>query len=357
MINGKTMDKQEITPKLVIQRIKEHKKLFAITVAVTFVLSCILILCVPRSYSSSIMLAPEINADPAGAIGSIAANFGIDLNNMQTNDAITPLLYPDLADDNKFICSLFTVRVKDVDGKIDCTYYDYLQKHQKQAWWTSVFTWFRNVLKSVMPKEKDFGASQGESTFDPYRLNREQDRIANAIRRSISIHTDKKTGVILVAAEAQDPLISKTIADSTCAHLQAFITDYRTSKARNDVEYYGKLTEEAKEEYEKARRRYVDYADSNMEPVLERYRSKRNDLENDMQLKYNNFTTLNTQLLAAKAKVQEKTPAFAVLEGAAVPQKASKPKRMVFVLMMCFLAFGACLLYTLREEVKQQLNL
>ena len=351
------MDKQEITPKLIIQRIKENKKLFSITVAVTFVLSCLLILCVPRSYSSSIMLAPEINADPGGAIGSLAANFGIDLNNMQTTDAITPLLYPDLADDNKFICSLFTVKVKDVDGKIDCTYYEYLRKHQKHAWWSPVFTWFRKQMKKISHDEKVSGANQGESTFNPYWLDKEQNEIAEIIRGSISIHTDKKTGVILIAAEAQDPLICKTIADSTCAHLQAFITDYRTSKARNDVDYYSKLTEEAKDDYEKARHRYADYVDSNIGPVLERYRSKQTDLENDMQLKYSNYSTLNTQLLAAKAKVQEKTPAFAVLEGAAVPQKASKPKRMVFVLLMCFLAFGSCLLYTLRKEVKQRLNL
>ena len=349
------MDKPEITPQLIIQRIKEHKKLFAITVAVTFVLSSIHILFVPRSYSSCIVLAPEVSADAGGTIGSIAANFGIDLNDMQTTDAITPLLYPDLANDNKFICSLFTVRVKNVDGEIDCTYYDYLLNHQKHSWWHSVSSWFKGLFKSS--DEKDYAAEQGESSFNPYWLNKEQNAIAGLINKSISIHTDKKTGVIKVAAEAQDPLICKTIADSTCAHLQAFITDYRTSKARNDVDYYSKLTEEAKTDYEKARRRYADFADSNVGSVLEKYRSVQSDLENDMQLKYNNYSTLNTQLLAAKAKVQENTPAFAVLEGAAVPQKASKPKRMVFVFMMCFLAFGACLLYTLREEVKQKFNL
>ena len=353
------MEKKEITPKLVIARIKEHKKLFAITVGTTFVLSCILIVCVPRSYGSSVMLAPEINADPAGAIGSLAANFGIDLSNMQTTDAITPLLYPDLADDNKFICSLFSVRVKTVDGSINSTYYDYLLNHQKHAWWNGIFNWIRKAIKAIMPEEQDFGpgGGDGESSFDPYRLNKEQHNIAGLIRNSISIHTDKKTGVILIAAEAQDPLVCKTIADSTCAHLQAFITDYRTSKARNDVEYYSRLVDDAKTQYEQARHRYADYADSNYGAVLERYRSKQADLENDMQLKYNNYSTLNTQLLAAKAKVQETTPAFAVLEGAAVPQRASKPKRMIFVMMMCFLAFGACLLWTLRDEVKQQLNL
>lgn len=350
-------EKQKISARLIIQRFRENKKLFAISVAITFVLSCIFILGVPRSYTSKIMLAPEINSDPAGAIGSIAANFGIDISKMETTDAITPLLYPDLAGDNRFVCSLFSVKVKDVDEKLECTYYEYLLKHQKKAWWAIGFTWLKQLLNKIPPKEKDFGANQGEHGFDPYRLNKEQNAVADMIRNSFSIHTDKKTGVILITAEAQDPIISKTIADSTCAHLQNFITEYRTSKARTDYEYYKKLTEEAKDNYERARQRYSSTSDASTHLTLKSVELKLEDMENDMQLKYNNYSTLNTQLLAAKAKVQEKTPAFAVLEGAAVPQRASKPKRMIFVMAMCLLAFGSCLLYTIREEIRQQLNL
>ena len=43
------------------------------------------------------------------------------------------------------------------------------------------------------------------------------------------------------------------------------------------------------------------------------------DMENDMQLKFNTYNTLNTQLQAAKAKVQERTPAFAVLKAPDIP--------------------------------------
>ena len=72
-------------------------------------------------------------------------------------------------------------------------------------------------------------------------------------------------------------------------------------------------------------------------------------MENDMQLKYNTYTTLNTQLQAAKAKVQERTPAFTVIKGADVPIKPTGPKRMLFVLGMLFLTTIVLCLYSVKD--------
>ena len=144
------------------------------------------------------------------------------------------------------------------------------------------------------------------------------------------------------------------MADSVRVKLQNFITEYRTSKARVDLEYYSKLTKEAKSDYEEARRLYASYADSNVELTLESFKAKKDDLENDMQLKYNTYSTLNTQLQMAKAKVQERTPAFTILQGAALPQKPAGPKRVIFVLFMLFLTFTGTLLYAMKDDILRQ---
>ena len=175
--------------------------------------------------------------------------------------------------------------------------------------------------------------------------------IAEKIRDNINISLDKKTGVITIDVKAQDPVICKTLADSMMVRLQNFITDYRTNKARVDVEYYKKLTADAKQEYERARQRYGSYADANMDIVLESYRAKRDDLENDMQLKYNTYSTMNTQLQAAMAKVQERTPAFTLVKGAAVPIMPAGPKRMIFVAAMLFLTILGTALYIAKDDI------
>ena len=58
-----------------------------------------------------------------------------------------------------------------------------------------------------------------------------------------------------------------------------------------------------------------------------------------MQLKLNTYNAMLTQAQNAKAKIQENTPAFTILQNAFVPVKPIGPKRMIFVLTMVFLTF------------------
>ena len=340
--------KQEVIDlRVVAKKIWKEKKLFYKTLPIAFVLSCIYILSIPRYYTSDIMLAPELGGSMGGGtLGDIASSLGFDLSEMQTSDAITPLLYPDLMEDNKFVTNLFSIQVVSKDGEIKTNYHDYLKKYQKMPWWKYPIKWIKNLF----PKSED--ATTGSANkYDPYNISRKENDIVENIRGNIKVSIDKKTGVISVAVTDQDPLICKTIADSLMTRLQDFITDYRTNKARIDVEHYKNLTAEAKREYEKARQLYGTYADANMDIVLESYRAKRDDLENDMQLKFNAYSTLNTQLQAAMAKVQERTPAFTVVKGAAVPVKPAGPKRMIFVAGILILtAFGTAF-YLVRKDL------
>ena len=171
------------------------------------------------------------------------------------------------------------------------------------------------------------------------------------IRKNLKLSVDKKTGEISLVVKDQDAFVCKTVADATRQHLQEYITKYRTHKARKDYEYYLKLTKDAKDTYEKARRLYGSYADSNTEIILQSYRSKQEDLENDMQLKFNTYSTLNTQLQAARAKIQEKTPAFTIIQGAAIPIKPDSPKRVIFIVAMLFVSFFVTSIYVLRDII------
>ena len=332
--------------RVVFKKIYERRRLFIKVLPIVFVLSCAFILCLPRYYQSTLSLAPEIGGTSGlgGTLGSLASSFGLDLGSMETTDAINPMLYPDLMEDNGFVVGLFDIKVKSKDGEIACSYYDYLLKHQKRPFWQYVIVW----VKKLLPKDEEHVINKGNK-LNPYVLSKRQDEICKLIRDKVSISIDKKTAVISISVEAQDPLICKTVADSVKERLQTFITNYRTNKARIDEKHYKNLVDEAKADYEKARRLYGSYADSNMEMVLESYRAKQTDLENDMQLKYNTYTTLMTQYQMAKAKVQERTPAFTIVQGAAVPIKPAGPKRMLFVAGMCVLALVLISLYSIKD--------
>ena len=316
---------------------------------IVFVLSCFYIVSIPRYYTSETKLAPEMeNSGAGGTLSSIAASFGFDISDMQTSDAITPLLYPDLMEDNAFVVSILNIKVVNIDGDIKTTYHDYLKNFQEKAWWSYPINW----LKSLLPKKEDPVGNKGK--FDAYHLSKNEDDILNSARDNINISIDKKTGVITINTKAQDPLICKTLADSIKDKLQVFITEYRTNKARVDYEYYKQLTAEAKQDYERMRQRYGAFIDGNVNIALQSVRLKAEEMESEMELKLNNYNTLNSQMLAAKAKVQERTPAFTVVKGAAVPIKPAGPKRMIFVALMLFFATIVISIYSIRDLMMRE---
>lgn len=318
----------------IIQKILKNKKKFIKPLAIVFVLSVVYIYSQPRYYSTNTKLAPEMdNNMSGGALGSLASSFGFDLADNITSDAISPLLYPDLMDDNGFVASLFPIKVETKEGDVKATYYDYLKKHQKKPWWSGFTSWVTGLFKS------DDEQGNSKKRIDPYKLSKKDNDIVMSIQGNISFSVDKKTGVITINVKDQDPLICKTMADSVTVLLQKYITKYRTNKARIDVAHYTLLTDSAYKDYIKSMAAYSRFADANQNVILQSYISKRNDLENDIQLKLATYTTLSTQLQAAKAKVQERTPAFTILKGAALPVKPAGPKRMIFIFTMLMLTF------------------
>lgn len=337
---------------LLIRKVLSKKKLFLYKVwPISFVLSCIYILGIPRYYSSNAKLAPEMGGtNIEGSIASVASSFGFDLGGMQTTDAITPLLYPDLMEDNGFVTGLFNIKVVSQDGEISSNYHDYLSKHQKRSVWSYPMSW----LKKLLPSKNTNKGNQTDD-FNPYILSESENNIAEAVRSNVQFSVDKKTGVISITTKAQDALISKTLADSISVRLQEFITEYRTNKARIDYAYYKQLAAKAKQDYEKVRQQYGSLSDANTNVKLHSVELQLQDMENEMQLKFNAYSTVSTQLEAAKAKVQERTPAFTLLKGASMPIKPAGPKRIFFVLGMLIFSTLLTIVYIVKDDIKESL--
>ncbi len=335
-----------------VKKLFGKKKMIIISTIATAVISSILIVCVPRGYNSLVMLAPEDESSSGGTLSDIASSFGFDFGAMRSSDAIYPLLYPDLFNSNDFVVGLLETRVATLDGSIDTTYLEYLMNHQKSAPWTKVISKMKGLVK---PKPHSVNMSRvRKEGLDPFMLTYKEFMIVKKVKENIKCTVDKKTNVITINVKDQDPLICATMADSACVRLQAFITQYRTSKARADYEYYSQLIEDARQDYRRSAKEYSDYCDSHKGMVLQADISRRDELESQMNADYNTLTVLNTQIQSAKARIQEKTPAFTMLQNASVPVKASTPKRMIFVFIMTMLAFVISTLIALKKILAEE---
>lgn len=340
--NGGTL--REIDFGDILHKILKHKRTFAASLIVAFVLSSALILCVPRYYVCEVKLAPESTNMSMSGLGSLASSLGLNLSNVSTQDAIVPELYPDLMESVDFQVRMFNTKVKTKDGKTSTSYYKYLHDCQQRPWWSAAMATILKLVKGKNEKPND------GLNVNPFMMTKEESNVAKIISRKIRCQVDKKTSVITINVEDQDPLVAATIADSARVKLQQAITDYRTNKAKIDLEYSHKLNSEAKQQYDKARQIYAAYADANQDLMLESFKAKVTDLENEMQLKYNNYQQTSQQLQLAKAKLQERTPAFTILQSASVPLKPAGPKRMLFVLACMVASFCGTLLYVYKKD-------
>ncbi len=319
----------------IIKLLLADKKKVAIYSFVSGVIGVLLAFGTPKIYKSTVILAPEESGSGfSGSISSLASMVGMNMKIGQTGDALYPEIYPDLVGSTGFVVGMFPIKVTTSKTNETYTYFDYLKDHQRLAIIDYPMAWLSNLIEMLKSNQPS-----GNHKTDPKRLTRKENDIANVIRKKMECTVDKKTNVITIIVEDQDPQIAATIADSAQMHLQRAITDYRTKKARVDAVYMQKLYQEAHDQYVKARQKYGSYSDSNTNIVLQSVQSVMDELENEMQLKYNIYQQVVEQYHLAQAKVQERTPAFTIIEDATVPIKHSSRPKIVTLIIWMILGF------------------
>ena len=335
-----------------LQDIKKYRKTYYKVLAITFVLMAFITLSIPNYYKCTVKLVPEASSTKGtGSLASLASSFGFNIGGSNAGgDAIAPLLYPDLMNSVAFRASLFPIEVirEDDSTQTKMTYYDYLLNEQKLPWWSSAKGAVTDWIKSFFATEEE------PESINPFKLTKEQYSVVKMMEKKVVCDVDQKTLVITIDVTDTDPLIAAIMADSVQQHLQEFITDYRTKKARIDLTYSQKLYKEAKDRYDEARKRSATFNDANRNVIFDKFRSERTELENEMQLQYRTYSQVAAQLQLAEAKVQEDTPAFTTLQPATVPVKKQGPKRAILCLAAMFIAFLFISLYVFNKEGELQ---
>ena len=312
-----------------------NKKSLAISIVSGAVVGVVIAFSVPKLYTSDVVLAPEMSSGGLGLsdnLADMASSFGIDLSSSgKSMDALYPEIYPEILSSYDFISTLFPVKVRLKNDTTLRTYYNHVLKDVKLPFWDYPKLWIAEKLKSKEDAKKP-------GVADPFRASKIEMEMGKSISESINCLVDKKTSVILISVTDQDPMVAAIIADTIQRRLQLYITNYRTKKARNDLQYYTKLYKEAKSKYIKAQKTYASYCDTNQDIILESFQAKRDELENDMQSAFNVMSQMSTQMQTAKAKVQERTPAYTMIQSPKMSYKASSMPRSIIVIITIFIA-------------------
>lgn len=295
---------------------------------------------IPREYSTSVKLAPEItNAKQSGGgLGALASMAGLDGGANTGADAVYPRLYPDVVSSVPFLTDLFNVKVRTKEDNETFTVEQFMTEETSAPWWSVIIGIPGQIIGLFSSTEE---VEEGH-VLDNFQLTPDEARLVQALSQRISASVDQKTSVVTIDVKMQDPLVSAILADTVVSRLQKYVTDYRTNKARQDLEYAEKLNAEAQQDYYKAQQTLADYSDRNQGLATQSARITRDRLENETALAFSLYNQTAQQVQKAKAKVQENTPVYAIVVPATVPVKPAAPRKVMILVGFTFLAVVGC---------------
>ena len=339
-LEEKTGEEKEIDLLELAYKLWDQKKLILAWCIAGAICGLVIAFSIPREYTTTVKLAPESNNTNrvAGGLGALASMAGISAGSASGADAVNPSLYPEVVSSVPFATSLFDVEVTTKKDDKTYTVQQYLTEETKVPWWKMVMGLPMKAIGLFRSKQEP----EEEHTIDNFELTPAEAGLVGALSQRVSANVDSKNNVITIEVEMQDPLVSAIMADTVVSRLQEYVSNYRTNKARKDLDYAEKLNGEARDEYYRAQQRLADFIDRNQNLATRSAQVNQERLENEASLAFNLFNQTSMQVQTAKAKVQENTPVYTVLTPATVPIRPTSPKKGLIIGGFTFLAFVAC---------------
>ena len=296
---------------------------------------------IPKTYKSSVILAPETQQKANSSVSSIASMMGVNLNN--SVDAISVEMFPDVVHSTPFIFELFDLPVtfERKDSVITTSLISYMLEYNKEPWWIPVLkapikflSWCINLI------DKD-NEQVENGPLNPYNLPKKERDVIKHFTKTIIVKVDKKSLKTEIILEMQDPDVVATVLNAIVDNLKTYMSDYRTSKARQDVDNLSVICEERKADYYEAQQAYARFIDANKNVIRQSAQAERERLQQEMNLAYQVYSQVATQLEGARIQEQQAKPVFAILDPVIVPLKKAAPSKAKLLLIFTFLA-GCC---------------
>jgi uncharacterized protein involved in exopolysaccharide biosynthesis len=322
----------------------ERKTIYKLT-AICFVIGLIVSLGTPREYKSEVTLLVETGTS-GGSMSALLQQFGglagFNLGGTGSGtDALRPDLYPDVIKSTPFLLEVLEQKV--TESKYDSTLSvnQYLERYTRPSLLSILMGYTiglpSKIIGAIKGKPKVKVLRSRNQDPRPLKLTPEQSTATSALVQRIKAKEGESNNTLVISVEMQDPLVAAQLTDSVVRSLTNYITEYRTQKAKTDLQFVATSHAEAEVKYKQTQQALATYTDQNKNVILASSRTEEQRLQAEYNLAFNIYNTLSQQLEQAKLRVQQETPVFKVLNPAQVPLQKSKPKTSLILVAMVFL--------------------
>jgi uncharacterized protein involved in exopolysaccharide biosynthesis len=167
---------------------------------------------------------------------------------------------------------------------------------------------------------------------------------------------NKENGIVSILVRMPDAVMAADVADQVVQYLTEYIMDYRTEKARSDVEFINDRYIEIRNRFEEAQVTLAEFTDRQRSTTRATDDIKIQRLQSEFNLTFSLYNNMAERLEQARIKLQEDTPIVMILESASVPDRRSKPNRPLTLIIFTFLGALISVSYIFSKPLLNQLK-
>lgn len=314
------------------------------------IISVILCVCIgllyaflsPVVYRSSAVILPQSEGKSnLGQLGSLASLAGVNLSNVMGDAAgIQPELYPSIVRSYPFLNELIHTPVNYEGALKPVSFYEKEMADTISGFGSTVKKYTIKLpwtLKNAIVGKKTAATFSNSEGHQLVSLNMEEQRIFEKLAGRVSVSVDKKTGLVSIGAELDEPVVAAQIAQKTLELLQRYIINYRTSQVQENLLFIEARFKEKKAEFEKAQKELFEYRDTYRNLVAERMDTRYQELQDNYNISMSIYQGLAQQLEQARIAVKKETPVFSIIEPVKVPVEKYKPRRSMIIIISGFI--------------------
>lgn len=306
------------------------------------VLGLLIALFSPKEYSTEATLMPESQSAQSGASGLLqqyGGMLGIGGASLQGGQegSIPPQLYPNIVQSLPYQVELMNTEVYFSRYDTTATVHEYFSEiHSPFSLVGFVKGYTLGLPGKIIglfesEEEQNIPLPQKVDRNEVLSLTKEQMGTVNNLQQRLSISVDQETGILTLTSEFPDPRAAAEIGRVGINLLKESVKEYRTEKARQNLEFVQEQVEEARKRFEEAQQRLAEFRDSNRNLATAKAQSREQELQSRYDLTFNLYNSLSQREEQAKLDLQEETPVLSVLQPVSVPLNDNTSGLMILI--------------------------
>jgi len=334
---------------LTIKIIKNYKLIIKLT-SIFILIGIFIAFISPNVYTAKITIVPQTSNSKSlngSNLAGLAAVAGLNLNDIGSNEVLSPTVYPQIINSVHFLKDLMYCQYHIEDSSQPVSLFEFYndKKYHKNKFIFLIKKYTIGLLGHLKKYNNDY------SNYDKslININRKEYDVIRKLRNSIDLSVNIKNGYISISTRMPEAILSAELAQNIEKLLQVYLKEFKSEKARTNLAFIQLMYNEAKLNYENKNKSLAIFVDNNQNTISAVAKIQEEMLRNDYNLAYNVYSELAKQLDQAKIKVEEDSPVLTVIEPAVIPVERAQPQRSLIVISFLFLGFflSICVLFTL----------